>query len=376
MLGLTAWLLAAAVSAPPMMGMDVPRQIDVDCGVGRGLQLALQRAANVDAVDIRLRGVCVGHFVVAAGNVTLRGATPGSGIAAPPGTPGDRPVLEVIHARASLREMIVRDGVVGVLATGDDAEVFLYQVDVHDNEVGVIATDGAHLRMLDSTVRDGGFGIAAENGSNANLQQVHVHDLQVGVTISGRSFGALSDTTVENNTQGGLNVTLRSDVNVLDGVFRENGQVHLNANDWSSITLLFHTVVGSDTDTTPIALSVNRNATIASYSAPEIYGDVNALVNGSIRMGNTTVFGNLTLLQFADAHVRNAEITGGVVCIDGSDAICHQTTTGAVSGCPSATCGSTTRAADRALPAGRIPIIQAPRVDPPPRVRSRPRSAE
>ena len=363
MAALTTWILVTAISLTPPVAAGLPGRIDVDCESETALKRALARAARIGEVDIYLNGVCVGNFVITGGDVTLRAATPGSGLAAP-SEPTAPAVLEIDHAKASLRGLVVQGGEIGVFVHGWDAEVFVYQTDVHDQiGVGVYGSRGATVRVFESTVRDGFTGVSVQDDGQLFLQQSVVSNLQVGVTVFDESFAGISETTIENNGEGGLNVGHRSDVNILGGVFRDNGQVHVNANDWSSVTLLFEPTIGSETDATSYSLSVNREAVIASYSTPDLYGDVSALVGGSIRIGNTVVHGDLTALQFANAHVRNSEITGVVACTDGSDVICKQTTTGGVVGCPSPTCGPAPEAVGTAPPVPEHPVIELPRFE-------------
>jgi len=372
MLVLTAWMLATTISLTPMFGTEVSRRIDIDCESERALERALARAEKLGEVDIYLHGVCKGNFVIATDGVTLRGATRESGLAAPAGHSSRLPVLEVVDAQASLRGLVVQGAEVGVFVHGWDAEVLLFEVDVHDQDgAGVVASRGAQVRLLDATVRDGSIGILAQSDSEVNLQNVVVNNQHVGVIVFDESFAALNDTTIENSREAGLNVGDRSDANIIGGVFRENGQVHVNANDWSNVTLMSDVMIGSETDTTPFALGVNRNAAIASFTTPVIYGDVSALVGGSIRLGNTVLDGNLAVVQFSNAHVRNAEITGSVVCVDGADAICKQTTTGGVFDCPSSSCGSATEAVGRAPSVSEFPVVEVPRFERPPRSRPR-----
>jgi hypothetical protein len=361
---LTTWILAAVISSTPLVGGVIPRQIDVDCESEDALRRALARASKLPSADIHLHGVCVGNFVITGGNVTLRAATPDAGLAAPSEGSTGPAVLEIHDAQASLRGLSVEGGEVGVLTQGWDAEVLVYETDVHDQiGVGVYGTRGATVRVFESTVRDGFTGVSVQDDATLFVQHSVVSDLQIGVTVYDESFAGISETTIENNSEGGLNVSDRSDVNVLGGAFRNNGQVHVNANDWSSVTLLFEAEIGSETDTTTYSLSVNREAVIASYSTPALYGHVSALVGGSIRIGNTVVHGDLTALQFANAHVRNSEITGIVGCTDGSDVICKQTTTGGVVGCPSPSCGPAPEAVDSAPAVPEPPVIELPRFE-------------
>lgn len=342
MLELTAWILASSISLTQLLGFEPPRRIDVDCDTPRDLKRALALARFVGPVEIHLHGVCTGNFVITSDGVTLRGATPDSGLAAPEGATIALAVLEVADAQAVVRDLIVRGGDVGVLVQGWNAHLQMLEVDVHDQAagIGVYAMRGAELRLFNFTVRDALVGIALRTEAHINFQNGVVSGHEVGIDAFDDCLVTLNDTTIENNKGAGLNVGDRSDANIFGGAFRENGQVHVNANDWSSVSLLSEVEVGSKTDATPIALSVGRDSTLVSYSAPVIYGDVSALAGASIRMGNTVVNGDLIVSLFSNAHVRTAEITGIVFCSDGSEAICRQTTTGGAFDCPSPTCGS------------------------------------
>ena len=377
MLGPMTWMLATAVSLTTAPAVGAPKQIDVDCESGGALERALVRAEKLDKVEIVLHGVCTGNFMIATDGVTLRGATPDSGIAAPRRNPSRMPVLEVVDARANLLGMVVQGGQgadVGVFVHGWDAEVLLFNVDVHvEDGFGVFSERGAHVRLFDTTIRDGLVGVTTQFNSTATLSGVTVSNQRVGVIVFDKSSAGISDTTIENSSEVGLSVSRRSDVNVLGGVFRENGGVHVNARDWSSITLLFEPTIGSATDATPYALSALSHATIASYGTSAIYGNAFVSDGGSIRIGNTVLDGDLILVQFANAHVRDAEITGVVVCVDGSDAICRQTTTAGAFGCVSSSCGpATAEAIGRAPSASAGPEFDAPRLERPLRLRSRP----
>lgn len=184
MSGLTIGMLATIISLTPMLGSDPPKRVDIDCEAEPAPERTLAKAQALGNVDIYLHGVCEGHFVIDTDGVTLRGANPESGLAAPEGDPGHTALLEIVNAKASLRGMIVRGAVLGVFARGWDAEVFLYEVDVRDqDEVGVVADRGAWARLLDSTVRDGFIGIVAQSNGSLNLQNVIVENHESGVFV-------------------------------------------------------------------------------------------------------------------------------------------------------------------------------------------------
>jgi Right handed beta helix region len=366
------WILATTLSVRPAPGADLPRQIDVDCRSAHNLDLALAGAKKLGQVDIYLHGVCEGHFVISSDGVALRGATPDSGLAAPPGDVTGLPVLEVADAQAILQGIVVRGGALGVIVDGWNAEVEFVDVDVHDQvQVGVVASRGAFVGLIDTTVHDGGFGVVAQSNGEINLQYGAMRHLRVGVAVDGRSFGALNYTTITDCTQAGLVVDHRSDANVIGCVFHDNGGVHIQTGEWSSTTLLSQTALGSASDTTPYAIGVYDHGKVASFSTPEIFGNVSLLINASIQFGNTVLHGDLIAQQFADAFVRNAEITGIVLCFEGADAICSGVTTGGVYQCASSTCGSAAAApAVGATPVAGAPVIQVPRIELPGRLRS------
>jgi hypothetical protein len=222
MLAPAAWFLVTALSISGEPDAALLRRIHVDCGSAHALDRALARARLLPQVDIVLHGVCEGNFVIASNGVTLRAASVGSGLAAPAGNPAHLPVLEVVDVRAILNGVIVRGGTLGVYAHGWNAEVFLGDVDVFDqSDAGVIAYRGASAVLFDSTVRDGATGVIAATSATINLQRVTVRNRSVGVVVVDTSSAALTDSTIEHCREAGMNVSIRSDVNILGGAFRE-----------------------------------------------------------------------------------------------------------------------------------------------------------
>lgn len=361
---LATWMLATAVSLTPMLGGDAPRRIDVDCRSDIDLQRVLDKVASLDEAEIVLRGVCKGNFIIASNGVTLRGATPDSGLAAPEGS-SSLAVLEIVDAQVSLRGLSVQGGTVGVLVRGWNADVLLFDVVVHDQrEVGVVAIRGPQVRLIDTKVQDALVGVLAQSSAEIYLRDVTVRDQNIGVLLEDKSFAGIQDTTIEKCREAGLNVGNRSDVNLIDGVFGENGQVHINANDRSSITLLSDVTLGSETDPTPFALGASGDSMISSFSTRMIHGNLGAVIGASIQLGNTVLDGDLLLVQFSNAFVRDAQITGIVVCVDGANAICNQTTTGGAIDCPSPTCGSApAEAAGRPHALSGYPAVEVPRFE-------------
>lgn len=356
--------LATTVSTLVTVSVDPPDRIVVDCVSPHALERALEHAKSIAPVDIYLEGMCEGHFRIETDGVTLRGMRPGSGLRAPAGNPAGTATLEITDAKASLRGLSIVGGEVGLLAEGARAEVLLYEVDLRDQiGVGLIGDRGAHLRVLDSTIKDAFVGIIVESGSSGNLQRVEISDHDVGIIVFDRSSMAINDSTISRNRVGGLSVEDRSDVNVLGTEFRDNGDVHVNATDWSSVRLLTGVTLGAALDGTSYAFGATREATVASYSTPEIHGDVSVLIGASVRFGNTVLHGDLQVTQFGDAHVRNAEIEGSVFCSDGADAICRQTTTGGVVGCPSTSCGASAPSYRSEEESRELPRIEIPRYE-------------
>jgi hypothetical protein len=136
------------------------------------------------------------------------------------------------------------------------------------------------------------------------------------------------------------------------------------ATDHSTISLFNEVAVGSEGDSTEWALGVARQSTISSYGLPPIHGDVSALDNGSLRLGNTVLHGDVFVSLFSDASIRNSQILGFIACDDGAQAICSQTSSQANHGC-SPSCGSAPEPSPRiAFPdQKRTPATKAPAFD-------------
>lgn len=342
-----AWFLtvvAATAPAPdvvvPVPSLDPGGAIVVDCAAANALERALARVAKHRPVEIRLEGVCRGAYRVESGNVTLRANSPGSGLEAGAAN-GDAPVLEVAGAQVTLRGTVVRGGALGVHAHGADSEVLLVEIDLSGQSgIALYVENGASVRVLNGTIRDGGdAGVVLQTNVRGFFIDSAVRGFDAGMVVSDRSFAGISGTTIEDNRIGGLNVTSRSDVNVLGGAFRNNAQVHVNANDWSSVALLFGVELGSPGDPTEYAFGSARNSRVSCNSTPNVYGHVSALDRGSVRLYDTVVSGDVVSWVFADVALRNVTVGGIVACVDAGAAVCNQTSSAGALGCPSPACG-------------------------------------
>jgi hypothetical protein len=277
-------------------------------------------------------------------------------------------VIEIDDVATSLLHMVVR-GALGVYARGWNAEVSLIDVEIDvsgGDGVGIAAARGAQVRLFEGAVHGGVVGIEAYDHGSVNVQRSLVTGSDTGVALLWGS-AAITDSTIEGNHSAGLSAGIRSDVNVFNTTFRDNGQVHVSATDWSKISLNGAIVLGTDTDPTGHALGTARGGRIASYSAAVIHGDVSALDGGSLRIGNTVVEGDVIVALFSDAEIRNAETTGSVVCQSGAQALCTQPADGGAFGCPSTSCGEpTAAAADRAPGLPEVLVLDPPRIQEPP----------
>jgi hypothetical protein len=83
-------------------------------------------------------------------------------------------------------------------------------------------------------------------------------------------------------------------------------------------------VVGAEGDDTWYSLTASRKATVSSYSSPVTRGNVGAVDEGKIGVGNTVVHGDVHVRLFSKTQVRDGEITGMIVCRDASNAVCDR----------------------------------------------------
>ena len=151
-----------------------------------------------------------------------------------------------------------------------------------------------------------------------------VSDNDLGVLVTLQSRAGVVRSVVEGNREARLYVRCRSEAIAWDGIFRHNGQVHVGTSDRSDVTLLGNVVVGAEEDDTWYSLTASRKATVSSYSSPVIHGNVGAVDEGKIGVGNTVVHGDVHVRLFSKAQVRDGEITGMIVCRDASDAVCER----------------------------------------------------
>ena len=174
--------LAVRIATVPAadVAADLPERIDVDCAREGELARALKRAEKLGGADIHLHGTCSGGIVIETDGVTLRGATPGSGFEI--SDPALPVLVEIRNANVALRDLDLRGGEVGALADGPSAEVLLVGVDLAGQSAGVFARDGAEVRILDSSVRDGEVGVLAQSRAVARLQAVSYTHLRAHET--------------------------------------------------------------------------------------------------------------------------------------------------------------------------------------------------
>ena len=90
------------------------------------------------------------------------------------------------------------------------------------------------------------------------------------------------------------------------------------------------------------------HSSITSYGSPVVHGGAYALDGASLRLGEMELHGPIFASLFSDAHVRDSQVTEGIVCDGGADVICARVSTPSASGCPSSTCGGAAREAEAA----------------------------
>lgn len=350
MIEIAAAAVAAVASLAPVELPSVPLPIVADCSRPQALEQALTRAAKQGGGDIRVEGSCTGNYRIETDSVTLRGAPGASLIAADP----DAPVVEVVAARAALRNLTVRGGVVGLYVHGTDHDVLLVGLTLRDNIEGAFADDRARMRVIDTVVEDCRFGLSYRD-ADGNVSDSTIAADEVGISILSDARFALIDSVVRDHAGAGISVGGRSDALLIRSHFENNGQVHVNAIDYSTVSLLQETTLGVSGDETWFALGSGRRSTVSATTAGDVYGDVSSLSRASINLFNGVVHGDLLVQTFSDAHVINVEVTGQFICTGLSQALCSGVTSGGNFGCASecgdATAQASTRGAlDFALP--------------------------
>jgi len=355
-------LALVAMSFCPAFGDSAWTRVHVDCADAGLLTKTLAMTGDIGNIEIYLDGVCEGNFVIQGGRVIIRGATPNSGISAPIVDPPPLPVLNVINADVSLRDMVIQGGMFGLLVEGSDAEVLLASAEVlGQSDIGVGVKTGGSARILRSTIRESPIGVAVWSGADVLLDESVVADHQTGVISFDRSYVSLLDTVVSACGLVGLQIADRSEGSVTGGRFFNNGQLHVHVSDRSDVQLYRMEELGSADDPTDFALGAVRHSRVSSYTTPVITGSVYLLDEAAIRLGSTNVRGDLLIKMFSNAYVRGTQIDGLVGCWYGSDAVCRFSTSGEQYGCPSRSCGAGNLAEDwGVLEAPEFPDVKVP----------------
>jgi hypothetical protein len=291
----------------------------------RNLQAALRRAGpgHTD----RVIGTCQGVFYTTGELVELVGRSPAESRIANSALPVFGP------GQMILRNLALVSSGRGLDVEGPGRLVSVEDCEIADNIEGILVERDARLVVRRSRVHSNTYGIMAGGDVSVFVIEGSLRDNSMGVYLGDKSRLELQNTELRGNDVGVLAQTLCSVV-VSGTTFLDNGDAHIGVTDRSTVELA-DSIVGQPGDPTGVSLGADIDSRIGIYfQAPgTIYGPLYALQGSKLTVQGATLHDGVKLQDFSWAKLTDATVLGTVLCQTGSDTICAENSSAAVSGC-------------------------------------------
>ncbi len=346
---------AIALAAVTSSATPQPATGTIDCDAGQSLAQAIVLAERTGTTILHFKGTCVGNFVVHKNGLQLQGLSPSESIlTAPQGT-----VLSVEDANTVVLWRVgVRGGDVGV-AFRHGREGQIIDSEVSSASVGVVFDTAGDVYVTGSAVHDNVYGIVSY-GSTVSVSHATIRANRVnGISGYERTTVELSGSQVTDNGQAGLAIFTVSSAGLYDTTFARNTDVQVFADDRCNVNVSWNTMVGSPADQEHYSMAIGGSSLFVGGGVT-LNGNVLVNSGGYAEFGySVTVHGEIVAIQFGKAVLYEPELSGGVWCYSGGDAVCAGEVTVPTSHCPSAVdCGGAQVAAGAAPPARSAELIE------------------
>ena len=159
-----------------------------------------------------------------------------------------------------------------------------------------------------------------------------------GDDYGARVFGGqlfLNRTDVTGSQNAGVSLSDRSDAEIFEGRFANNGTAHLSVGGRSALTL-YNTELGGALDTTVRALAVREGGSaelIHTEKAQDAWGSILGIGDSFISIIGTTLHGPVSLREFSRLVLEGTVTGGGIGCESAADAWCGTAASAASNGC-------------------------------------------
>lgn len=190
-------------SSPPVSSQ--PLAVTVNCAAGETVADALARGPETTSrLTVTIVGVCQEAVVVARDAITLQGASPGDGLAAPAEA---STVLTVLGQRINLNQLTLTGGSSGLAATRG-ASFTATNLHVRGaTDAGVFMLFNASGRLTNSLIEDGGKnGIAVQLGASVGVVGGTIqNNALIGIQVSAGGHATVSGAVIRDNAfRGGM----------------------------------------------------------------------------------------------------------------------------------------------------------------------------
>ena len=337
--------LVVAMIGAPATAKWFQRTIHVDCDRGQSVQRALWRAWPGDTIAVT--GTCAEAIVIRKDRIVLRGrdgaAFDGAAIQPDDSTPPDRGLIRIAGANGvDLTDLAVRNSpYIGVLAD-DGAAVRMQNVAVEDSAfAGIMMVNGVAASLHDVSVdRAGTIGIASFDGSSLVLTgAVRADDNGAnGISIANGSTLEVRGADVQALRNAGEGLTIENSVaSVIGFAQSETTAMRFNNNALGvfiangSLTLVGGPFAGTGTFLVDVSnngvgiLAAAQGYVLSPFAAARFIAENNGIgmlfevgsgarVEGGLAVRNNAQFGVLAdgagVIDFRDNATNPSEITG------------------------------------------------------------------
>lgn len=112
-------------------------------------------------------------------------------------------------------------------------------------------------------------------------------------------------------------------MNVGDVVLRDNGNIHLFADDRSSVNLVSGVSIGGPEDRTPRSAGVSAGSRLTAGWKSTFYGDLYVSGNSYLQLGELSVDGRILARSFSRVSLSRTLVSKEAYCMNGADLNCN-----------------------------------------------------
>jgi hypothetical protein len=282
-------LLGVILAATPPIVFPQPPTLEVNCDAGQSLEKALLAVQKSPGAMIRIRGTCVGNFVLSTDRVRLEGVTEERAVLRAPNATDMSTVLTIQDASdVQVRRLHVQHG--GQSGVGLRFETshrgLVYDCEFDQNEVGVVFRGSDDGSVWDCSMHDNEAGLVSSFRSSVSAQSSSFrNNTDVGLLAFVNSDLNVGDSEVTGNGSGGVGAQIHSSLSLVQVVLRENAGVHIFAVDRSNVNLISGVTLGGSQDRTLWSSGVNASSTLTAGSMSTFYGGIHLMGNSYLELG-------------------------------------------------------------------------------------------